>query len=83
MNDTVTYSFRKNHDEEVCVSIHEYQGRQFFDIRVFAEKPPGFCEFTATKRGVCLDAYTFSEFKKGVLALEKELIKRGLLEQNA
>ncbi len=80
VNDTITYSFRKNHDEEVRVSIREYQGRQYFDIRVFVEKETGHCEFLPTKKGIRLDAYTFPEFKRAVLALEDELRQRGLLE---
>lgn len=74
------YVLRKGHDEEVRLRLRKFRGRQYFDIRVFVEKPSGHLEFTATQRGVCLDAYTFSEFKKGVLALEEELIERGLLE---
>lgn len=80
MMDQTVYVLRKGHDEEVRLSIRKYQGRQFFDIRVFVEKPSGHLEFTATQKGVCLDAYTFSEFKKGVMALEQELVRRGLLE---
>lgn len=81
MSDSATiYSFRKNPTEEVRLRLRKFQGRLFFDIRVFVEKPSGHLEFTATQKGVCLDAYTFREFKKGVEALEKELIKRGLLE---
>ena len=83
MSDSATiYSFRKNPTEEVRVSLRKYEGRYFFDLRVFEEKPSGFCEFLPTKKGVCLDAYIFPEFKRAVLALEKELIRRGLLEQN-
>ena len=74
------YVLRKGHNEEVRLRLRKFQGRQYFDIRVFVEKPSGHLEFTATPKGVCLDAYTFSEFKKGVLALEEELIRQGLLE---
>ena len=81
MSDSATiYSFRKNALEEVRLRLRKFRGRQYFDIRVFVEKSSGHCEFTATQKGVCLDAYTFSEFKKGVMALEQELVRRGLLE---
>ena len=78
--DQLVYAIRKDHDSEVRLRLRKFRGRLFFDIRVFVEKPSGHLEFTATPKGVCLDAYTFREFKKGVLILEEELIKRGLLE---
>jgi len=78
--DQLVYAIRKDHDSEVRLRLRKFRGRQYFDIRVFVENPSGHLEFTATQRGVCLDAYTFSEFKKGVLALERELVRLGLLE---
>ena len=78
--DKTVHVLRKGQDEEVRLRLRKFQGRQYFDIRVFVEKPSGHAEFVATKKGVCLDAFTFREFKKGVLALEEELTKRGLLE---
>ncbi len=84
MSDSTTiYSFRKNPTEEVRVSLRKYEGRQFFDIRVFVEKETGHCGFLPTKKGIRLDAYIFPEFKRAVIALEKELARMGLLEQNA
>lgn len=81
MSDSATiYSFRKNALEEVRLRFRKFRGRQYFDIRVFVEIPSGHAEFTATQRAICLDAYTFPEFKKGMLALEEELIRQGLLE---
>lgn len=83
MSDSNTiYSFRKNHKEEVRLGLRKFEGRSFFDIRVFVEKETGHCEFLPTRKGICLDAYTFPEFKRAVMALEKELARLGLLEQN-
>ena len=78
--DKPVYTFRKNHNETVRASIRKHQGREFIDLRVWAEKETGHCEFVPTRKGICLDAYTFSEFKRGVMALEKELARLGLLE---
>ncbi len=77
---TITYSFRKNHDEEVRVSIREYQGREFIDLRVWVERDNGHAEFSPTKKGLTLSCYALPELKKAILALEEELIRRGLLE---
>ena len=78
--DKLVYAIRKDHDSEVRLRLRKFRGRQYFDIRVFVEKPSGHCEFTATQKGVCLDAFSFPEFKKGVEALERELVRLGLLE---
>jgi len=80
--DKPVYAIRKDHDSEVRLRLRKFRGRQYFDIRVFVEKPSGHLEFNATQKGVCLDAYTFLEFKKGVEALERELARLGLLEPN-
>ena len=62
------------------MSLRKYEGRYFFDLRVFEEKPSGFCEFVPTKKGVCLDAYIFPELKRAVEKLEAAMIEAGLLD---
>ena len=78
--DKPIYTFRKNHNEEVRASIRTFEGRSFINLQVWAEKDTGHLEFLRTSRGLTLSAYVLSELKAAVLALEKELIERGLLE---
>ena len=80
MMDQTVYVFRKNHTEEVRASIRKYQGREFIDLRAFVEKEAGHGEFVPTKKGLTLSCYVLPELKKAILALEKELLRRGLLE---
>ena len=74
------FTFRKNATEEIRVSLHEYRGRKYFDIRAFREKDTGHLEFLRTAKGLTLSVYILPELKKAILALEKELIRRGILE---
>ncbi|MCH7921590.1 MAG: transcriptional coactivator p15/PC4 family protein [Nitrospinae bacterium] len=78
--DKPVYTFRKNHNETVRASIRKHQGREFIDLRVWAEKETGHCEFVPTKKGLMLSVYVLPELKKAVLALEREVSRLGLLE---
>ena len=78
--DKPIYTFRKNANEEVRASVRTFEGRSFINLQVWAEKDTGHLEFLRTSRGLTLSAYVLSELKAAVLALEKELIERGLLE---
>ena len=78
--DKPTYIFRKNATEEVRASIRTFEGRSYINLEVWAEKDTGHLEFLQTTKGISLSVYVLPELKRAVLALEKELIERGLLE---
>ena len=80
--DKTVFTFRKGSTEEVRASVLTFKGRVYIDLRAWVEKDTGHLEFSPTKKGIRLDAYTFPEFKRAVLALEDELRQRGLLESN-
>ena len=80
--DKPIFTFRKNATEEVRASIRKFEGRAYVDLRVWVERDNGHAGFSPTRKGLTLSCYVLPELKKAVLALEKELIRRGLLEPN-
>jgi hypothetical protein len=79
-NAKIIYKFRKNHDEEIRVSIRKYEDRDFIDIRAFVEKETGHAEFVATKKGLTLSIFVFPELKRAIEKLEAVLVGEGLLD---
>ena len=78
--DKTVFTFRKNDNEEVRASVRTFKGRSYISLQVWAEEESGHAEFSPTRKGLTLSCYVLPELKKAVLALEKELIRRGLLE---
>ena len=79
--DQVIATIEKNADEEIRVSLREYKGHPFIDIRVYwkpAEGEPG-----PTKKGVTLNPERFPEFKKAMAALEEALRKAKLIDEES
>ncbi len=75
----VIATIEKNVDEEIRVSLREYKGHSFIDIRVYWKPPDG--EPGPTKKGVTLNPDLFPEFKKAVEALEAALVRAKLIEE--
>ena len=78
--DKAVYTFRKNATEEIRASLRKFKDHTYIDLRAWVERDNGHAEFTPTKKGLTLSCYVFPELKKAILALEEELIRRGLLE---
>ena len=78
--DKPIFVFRKSATEEIRISLHEYRGRQYFDIRAFREKDTGHLEFLRTAKGITLSIFVLPQLKEAVQALEDELKQRGWLE---
>ncbi len=77
--DQLIATIGKNADEEIRVSLREYKGHPFIDIRVYwkpAEGEPG-----PTKKGVTLNPELFPEFKKAMAALEGALRQAKLIAE--
>ena len=77
--DQVIATIEKNVDEEIRVSLREYKGHPFIDIRVYWKPPDG--DPGPTKKGVTLSPELFPEFKKAVGALEAALVKAKLIDE--
>jgi len=78
--DKIVYTFRKNHNEEIRASVRTFKDQTYIDLRAWVEKESGHAEFSPTPKGLTLSVFILPELKRAVLALEKELIERGLLE---
>ena len=75
---THVMEFPKNAQEMVRISISEYRGKTYGDIRVYYQDDEG--EWRPTKKGVTLAPDRIPELRTGVGALEATLRENGLLE---
>lgn len=75
--DEVIAQFEKNATEVVRVSLTEFRGHKLIDIRVYYSDDEG--QYKPTKKGVSLSVGLYTDFKKGVLALEKALLDQNLI----
>ena len=75
--DELIVQFAKNATEVVRVSLTEYRGRKLVDVRVYYTDDAG--EYRPTKKGVSLSVEVYPEFKRAMLALEKILLERDLI----
>jgi len=78
----VLHQFPKNASEEVRVSLTEYKGHKLIDLRIYYEPEEG-QERRPTKKGITIDVGLYPELKKGIMKMEKELIKKELLTEEA
>jgi hypothetical protein len=68
-NQTI-YRFSRRPDEEVCVSLSDYKGKRYIDLRLyFTSKEDG--ELKPTKKGITLDVALYPELEKAIKALKK------------
>ncbi|MBI3030495.1 MAG: transcriptional coactivator p15/PC4 family protein [Candidatus Rokubacteria bacterium] len=74
-------TIEKSADEEIRVSLREYKGHSFIDIRVYWKPPEG--EPGPTKKGVTLNPDLFPALKKAVGALEAALVKAKLIGEES
>jgi len=80
-SDQLIATIEKNPDEEIRVSLREYKGHPFVDIRVYWKPPQG--EPGPTRKGVTFNPEFYPEFKKAITALEAALIKKKLVDREA
>ena len=79
--DQMIATIEKNADEEIRVSLREYKGHPFIDIRVYWKPPDG--EPGPTKKGVTLNPELFPALKKAMGALEAALVKAKLFGEES
>jgi len=78
----VLHQFAKNATEEVRASLTEYKGHKLIDLRIYYE-PDDSPEKRPTKKGITIDVGLYPELKKAMIKIERELLKRKLLEEDA
>jgi hypothetical protein len=78
----VLHQFAKNATEEVRVSLTEYKGHKLIDLRIYYE-PDDAGERRPTKKGITIDVGLYPELKKALIKIERELLKRKLLQEEA
>src|SRR6185436_8653608 len=67
----------KGSGEEVRVSLGEFKGKQYIDLRVYFENDDG--EWKPTKKGVALSVNLFHKLKDALKEAEDTLKENGLL----
>lgn len=79
--DQLIATIEKNPDEEIRISLREYKGHPFVDIRIYWKPPQG--EPGPTKKGVTFNPEFYPEFKKAIATLEEALLKKKLVDREA
>lgn len=64
MEKQAVYSFKRNENEEVRVSIGEYKDKTYVDCRIFFETKTG--DWSPTKKGITIASDLVPELIKGL-----------------
>jgi len=70
--------FAKNKYQDVKIRLSEYQGNDVIDIRIWTQPPQGE-EKVPTGKGININIKLFSELKKAIGKLEKDLTEANML----
>jgi len=66
----------KNKKEKICISVDEFKGFRFCDVRVYFINPGG--EWRPTKKGITFNADNIDEIIDILKEASKELHSRGI-----
>ncbi len=72
----VLHEFKRNQEETLRISLSNFKGRTYIDIRMFYEDAKG--ELAPTKKGVTITPELWDEFRNGVANAEEALQKANL-----
>jgi hypothetical protein len=78
MSKTV-YELPKNSREAIKVSLEEFKGHKFIDMRVYAKeegKDPA-----PTRKGLAVSPFLWPQFRKAMAQAEEAMIKEGWLDR--
>lgn len=75
MPDQIVARLRKNDVEEVVVSVRNFEGSDFVDIRTFFGARDQ--EVKPTKKGVTIPVALYSEFRRSIGLLDAVMAERG------
>lgn len=71
MDEKMIYQFRKNRTEEVICTLKTWNGKTFFDIRVFYRNAQN--ELKPTPKGICLPIERLTKLKAMLVLTEQTL----------
>ena len=69
----------KSATEEIHLSISEYRGHPYIDLRVYYRDDAG--DFQPSRKGLTLAPERWGEFRAALEQLEAEMVECGLLEK--
>ena len=69
MDNKVIYQFERNNQESVCLTLREYKGRKYLDLRIYFLPVDG-TELVPTKKGLTLEVGLLGELEKGIQAVK-------------
>jgi hypothetical protein len=72
----VLHEFKRNADDTLRISLSNYKGRTYVDIRIFYQDSKG--ELAPTKKGVMITPELWDEFRAGMVAAEDALQEKNL-----
>ena len=72
----VLHEFKRNAEETLRVSLSNFKGRTYVDIRTFYEDANG--ELAPTKKGVTITPELWDEFRIAVAKAEEALVEKNL-----
>lgn len=72
----VLHEFKRNAEDTLRVSLSNYKGRTYVDIRLFYQDANG--ELAPTKKGVTVTPELWDEFRAGIAAAEEALKEKNL-----
>ncbi|MGA1876023.1 MAG: transcriptional coactivator p15/PC4 family protein [bacterium] len=72
MANRIVHCFQKNATEQVWVSMSEYKGKDYIDLRVYFQDGDG--EYKPTKKGLAISPHLLPELEAAIMKL-KEMIK--------
>lgn len=76
MENQLLYRFNRNQNDSVFISVREYKGRKYLDLRIFYQ-PQDQQEMRPTKKGITIPLGLLEELKKAVLSCEKKVFADG------
>ena len=80
MDDLLLAKFDRSPTEEVRVSLREFNGAKFLDIRVYA-KPGDSDKYMPTKKGVAFAPRLLPKLRDALYLADKALSEEGILLQ--
>ncbi|HIC90544.1 MAG TPA: transcriptional regulator [Syntrophaceae bacterium] len=66
--------------EDIRVSLTEFKGKQYIDIRSYFQVEDG-KDRVPTRKGITISVSMYPELKKAIAELEKVLIKKKLIDK--
>lgn len=70
MDEKNVYTFERSETEEIRLTLREYKGKQYIDIRIFFQ-PKDSAEMIPTKKGLTLTVPQIYELTKGLRELTR------------